>query len=74
MKSLTGGDRINASAKYEHERQFDPQLHIWIAVNDLPRVSDDSFAFWRRARVIWSTNGLGSPGRVKRGGWWQTRI
>ena len=67
MKSLTGGDRINASAKYEHERQFDPQLHIWIAVNDLPRVSDDSFAFWRRARVIRFDQRFGFSGACEAG-------
>lgn len=52
IKALSGGDRITASAKYAHERTFDPHLHLWLAVNHLPTVTDDSFAFWRRVRFL----------------------
>jgi putative DNA primase/helicase len=52
IKALTGGDRINASAKYAHERVFQPQLSLWLGVNHLPTVTDDSYAFWRRVRFL----------------------
>ena len=52
IKALTGGDTINASAKYAHERAFEPQLSLWLGVNHLPTVTDDSYAFWRRVRFI----------------------
>lgn len=52
IKALTGGDRINASVKYGHERVFQPQLSLWLGVNHLPSVTDDSYAFWRRVLTI----------------------
>lgn len=52
VKAITGGDTMNASAKYGHERQWQPQLSLWLAVNHLPTVTDDSYAFWRRVRFL----------------------
>jgi len=52
IKALTGGDAITARKAYGHERTFDPVCKVWLGVNHLPKVMDDSVAMWRRVRVI----------------------
>jgi putative DNA primase/helicase len=52
IKSLTGGDPVNAARKFGHPFSFRPQFKLWLATNARPRVSDRSHGFWRRARLI----------------------
>ena len=52
VKSLTGGDPITARFLYGEFFTFQPKAKLWLGVNRLPRVSDDSYGFWRRIRLI----------------------
>lgn len=52
LKDLTGGERITAAAKYGHPFTFRPACKIWLSVNELPRVGDDSDGLWRRLKQI----------------------
>lgn len=52
IKSLTGGDKISARFLHQEFFQFHPICKIWVGVNHLPRVKDDSVGFWRRVRRI----------------------
>jgi putative DNA primase/helicase len=52
IKSLTGGDEVAARFLYGEFFQFHPVMKLWLAVNHLPRVRDDSEGFWRRLRLI----------------------
>ena len=52
VKSLTGGDSISARFLHQEYFQFRSVAKIWMGVNHLPRVRDDSDGFWRRVRKI----------------------
>lgn len=52
LKSLAGGEPITAHLMRQNDRTFETTSKIWLAVNHLPRVLDDSDGFWRKARVI----------------------
>ena len=52
MKSLTGGDPITARFLYGENFTFNPVAKIWLAVNHRPRVTDVSYGFWRRVRLV----------------------
>lgn len=52
IKSLTGGDSISARFLHKEFFEFSPICKIWMGVNHLPRVKDDSDGFWRRVRRI----------------------
>lgn len=52
IKSLTGGETQQAERKHEHPFVFRPVGKIWLAVNHVPKVDDDSFAFWRRVKPV----------------------
>jgi putative DNA primase/helicase len=52
MKMLTGGDQITARFLYGEFFHFNPAAKFWLAFNHLPRVTDDSYGFWRRVRLI----------------------
>ena len=52
VKALTGCDPITARLLYKEFFTFSPVCKLWLAVNHKPRVSDDSFGFWRRVRLI----------------------
>jgi putative DNA primase/helicase len=52
VKALTGGDCITARFLHREFFTFQPQCKIWLSVNHKPRVADDTFAFWRRVRLI----------------------
>lgn len=62
IKSLTGSDPITARNLYGEFFTFTPTAKFFLAVNHLPRVSDDSPGMWRRIRVIpFRQNFAGSP-------------
>ena len=52
MKSITGGDPLTASAKYEGEITFQPSFALWLGANDAPTIHDDDDGMWRRVRRI----------------------
>src|SRR5664280_1673626 len=52
LKSLTGRDPVAARFLYRETSVFQPMLKLWLAVNHLPSVADDSLGLWRRVRVI----------------------
>lgn len=52
VKMLTGGDVVTAAFKYENAFTFTPMAKLWVALNHLPRVDDDTDSFWRRVRLI----------------------
>lgn len=52
IKMLTGGDPVTAAEKFKAPFTFLPVCKLWLAVNHLPDVKDDSDGFWRRMRVI----------------------
>jgi putative DNA primase/helicase len=52
VKQMTGGDVLAARDLYKGTEQFKPKLLPIMAANYLPRVSGDSYAIWRRLKVI----------------------
>lgn len=52
LKSLTGGETVSARFLHQEFFQFEPVCKIWLGVNHLPRVHDDTDGFWRRVRKI----------------------
>ncbi len=52
LKKLSGGDTETARFLHHEYFEFDPVCKIWLFVNHLPQVDDDSYAFWRRVRLI----------------------
>ena len=52
IKSLTGGEPVAARFLHQEFFEFHPKLKIWLGVNHLPRVLDDSDGFWRRVKRI----------------------
>lgn len=52
LKAMTGGDPMTASQKGKPQFSFQPTHKLWLCVNQLPKVDDDSNAFWQRARLI----------------------
>jgi putative DNA primase/helicase len=52
IKQLTGGDTVTSRALYKEFFEYTPQFKIWLATNDLPKVSGADEAMWRRIRVI----------------------
>lgn len=52
LKSITGGDPITARFLFREYFTFQPKLKLWLAVNHKPKVSDDTYGFWRRVRLI----------------------
>jgi putative DNA primase/helicase len=52
IKSLTGGDLTTARDLYGKWEQFRPVAKIWLVVNHLPLVNDDSAGMRRRLVVI----------------------
>ena len=56
---MTGGDPITARFLYSEFFTFQPKAKLWLAVNHKPRVSDDSYGFWRRVRLIPFTRTFG---------------
>ena len=52
FKQITGGDQISARYLYREFITFFTPAKVWFAVNHLPVVLDDTYAFWRRVHVI----------------------
>ncbi len=52
VKALSGGDALTARFLNHEFFTFTPTLKLWASVNHLPRVTDLSYGFWRRVRLI----------------------
>jgi putative DNA primase/helicase len=52
VKMMTGGDRIACRHLYGNQFEYDPQFKLWLATNDLPRITGTGEAIWRRFHVI----------------------
>jgi putative DNA primase/helicase len=52
MKLITGGDPITARPLYGNPVSFNPSHTALLVTNNLPRVSGDDPAIWRRVRLI----------------------
>lgn len=52
MKSLTGGDTIEAKYMGQNPVEFDPSHTFFMLTNDLPKVDADATAVWARMRVV----------------------
>jgi putative DNA primase/helicase len=52
VKALTGSTVMTARFLHAEYFQFEPLAKYWLALNHLPVVKNDSYAFWRRIRLI----------------------
>ena len=52
LKDITGGERITVRHLYGHPFTYRPTCKIWLSVNELPRVADDSDGLWRRLKQV----------------------
>jgi len=52
LKALSGGDKINSRLLYQEFSPFNPVAKLWLFLNHRPSARDDSYAFWRRIRLI----------------------
>lgn len=52
LKALSHGDTVSARHMHKNRFEFHPQCKIWLSLNKKPRISDNSFGFWRSVRTI----------------------
>jgi P4 family phage/plasmid primase-like protien len=52
FKALTGGDEINGERKFGQPFKFRNKAVLCFAANELPEITDATWAFWRRWCVI----------------------
>ena len=52
LKVISGGDTITARFLYQEYFEYNPQFKLFLAMNRLPNVKDQSLGFWRRVRII----------------------
>jgi putative DNA primase/helicase len=52
LKAVTGCDPVTARFLHGEFFTFRPVAKLWLAVNHRPHVTDDSYGFWRRVRLI----------------------
>ena len=52
MKSLTGGDTIEAKFMGQNPVEFAPSHTFFMLTNDLPKVDADATAVWARMRIV----------------------
>jgi len=52
VKLLSGGDTISARHLYHEPFNFTPEVKLWLFTNHKPRISDTSFAMWRRVVLV----------------------
>lgn len=51
-KQVSGGDTMRASAMYKNSYEFKPTAKLWLLVNHLPAVFDQTNSAWRRLLVV----------------------
>ena len=52
FKMLTGGDRITVEKKFKDPFEFENTARLIFSANELPEVTDQTYAFWRRWIVV----------------------
>lgn len=52
LKALTGGDEIEATAKYKAPVTYRPEFKVWFRTNHLPNVDANDEGVWRRVHVV----------------------
>jgi len=52
IKNMTGGDPITARFLHQDWFTYIPTYKVWLSVNHKPKVSDTTYSFWRRIRLI----------------------
>lgn len=52
VKQVSGGDDITARRLYSSTRTWRPEMTVWIAVNERPRMPQDEEGMWRRVKAI----------------------
>ncbi len=52
FKAVVSGDSITVDRKYGHPFEFKPFSKLVFAMNDLPRIDDKSYAFFRRLIIL----------------------
>jgi putative DNA primase/helicase len=52
LKQIIGGDRVSARALFQQPFDFMPQLKLWIATNNKPKISGSDVAIWDRTRLL----------------------
>lgn len=52
LKRLTGRDQVQSRGLYESNVEWTPQLVLWLATNNPPRLNSDDDAVWRRLKMI----------------------
>jgi len=52
VKLLSGGDTISARHLYHEPFNFTPEVKLWLFTNHKPRITDDSYAMWRRVVLV----------------------
>lgn len=52
VKTMTGGEKLTASLKFENEESFYPTWKTWVSYNIHPTIPDDSTGLWRRIKVV----------------------
>jgi putative DNA primase/helicase len=52
IKKITGGDTMSACFKYKEPFNFQPQLKLWLAVNERPDMNETGRAALGRVRVV----------------------
>ena len=61
LKRLTGRDPVMSRGLYQKNVEWQPQLVLWLATNNPPKLSSDDDAIWRRLKMIpFHTQFLGS--------------
>ena len=52
IKQITGGDPVTCRRLYREFFSFRPQLKLFLATNNKPKIEEDSEAIWRRLKLI----------------------
>ncbi len=52
LKTLSGGDEIRANRMRQDTRAIPQTWVLWLSTNGEPRTDDNSWAFWRRIKVL----------------------
>ena len=52
FKMLTGGDRITVEKKFKDPFEFENTARLIFSANELPEVTDQTYAFWRRWIIV----------------------
>lgn len=52
LKRVTGRDKVRSRALYQESVEWTPELSLWLATNNPPRLNSDDNAIWSRVKLI----------------------